>query len=105
MRSIGHEFGVTTGRPRRCGWLDVVALKYCCKINDFTYLNLTKLDVLSTLPEIKIAVAYKIDSEVLTEGYPATLNDLAKVEVVYETFEGWLTDTSQELVRDLSQPN
>jgi len=94
MRSIGHEFGVTTGRPRRCGWLDMVALRYCCTINDFTYLNLTKLDVLSTLKEIKIATSYTIGGKKLTEGYPSTLDDLEKVTVEYETYPGWLSDIS-----------
>jgi len=94
MRSIGHEFGVTTGRPRRCGWLDIVALKYVCTINDFTYLNLTKLDVLSTLPEIKIATGYEINGVQFKEGYPATLDELEKVKVTYETFPGWLCDIS-----------
>jgi len=94
MRSIGHEFGVTTGRPRRCGWLDIVALRYVCTINDFTYLNLTKLDVLSTLKEIKIATSYSVNGKKLTEGYPSTLDDLEKVTVEYETYPGWLSDIS-----------
>eukprot|EP01129_Flabellula_baltica_P010222 TRINITY_DN429_c0_g1_i2.p1 TRINITY_DN429_c0_g1~~TRINITY_DN429_c0_g1_i2.p1 ORF type:complete len:485 (-),score=138.48 TRINITY_DN429_c0_g1_i2:1888-3300(-) len=94
MRVEGHEYGTTTGRPRRCGWLDVVALKYVCTINDFSYLNLTKLDVLSKLKEIKIAVGYKINGELLTESYPATIEELEEVEVVYETFPGWECDIS-----------
>ncbi|KAI3836904.1 hypothetical protein MKW98_005237 [Papaver atlanticum] len=61
LRKAGHEFGTTTGRPRRCGWLDIVALKFCCQINGFSSLNLTKLDVLSSLQEIKLGISYKID--------------------------------------------
>ncbi|KAL3841235.1 hypothetical protein ACJIZ3_025826 [Penstemon smallii] len=59
LRSAGQEFGTTTGRPRRCGWLDLVALKYCCQINGFSSLNLTKLDVLSDLKEIQLGISYK----------------------------------------------
>jgi len=59
IRQMGHEFGTTTGRLRRCGWLDAFAIKYTHVINNFTLLNLTKLDVLSELDEIKIAVSYK----------------------------------------------
>ncbi|TQD74068.1 hypothetical protein C1H46_040397 [Malus baccata] len=63
LRSAGQEFGTTTGRPRRCGWLDMAALKYCCQINGFSSLNLTKLDVLSDLPKIQLGVAYKQKDE------------------------------------------
>ncbi|XP_068668498.1 adenylosuccinate synthetase 2, chloroplastic-like [Aristolochia californica] len=94
LRVAGMEFGTTTGRPRRCGWLDIVALKYCCEINGFSSLNLTKLDVLSELPEIKLGVAYRqIDGEVL-ESFPADLHVLENVQVAYEDVPGWQTDIS-----------
>ena len=61
IRSIGHEFGATTGRPRRCGWLDLIVVRYSHIINNYSSINLTKLDVLSHLDEIKVAVNYKLD--------------------------------------------
>ncbi|KAG9455177.1 hypothetical protein H6P81_008081 [Aristolochia fimbriata] len=94
LRVAGGEFGTTTGRPRRCGWLDIVALKYSCQINGFSSLNLTKLDVLSDLRKIKLGVAYRHkDGEVL-ESFPGDLRVLEKVQVVYEEVDGWQTDIS-----------
>ncbi|XP_068637243.1 adenylosuccinate synthetase 2, chloroplastic-like [Aristolochia californica] len=94
LRVSGMEFGTTTGRPRRCGWLDIVALKYCCQINGFSSLNLTKLDVLSDFPEIKLGVAYKqIDGEVL-KSFPADFYVFEQLQVVYEELPGWNTDIS-----------
>ena len=75
------EFGTTTGRPRRCGWLDIVALKYCCQINGFSSLNLTKLDVLSQLPEIKLGVAYKQLGGKRLESFPADISVLDQIQV------------------------
>jgi adenylosuccinate synthase len=96
IREIGKEYGTTTGRPRRCGWIDIVALKYVSRINGFNYINLTKLDVLSTLKEIKIAVSYKHKSgKSYTNTYPSNLETLAECQVVYETFPGWLSDISK----------
>lgn len=69
---MGREYGTTTGRRRRCGWLDLVVLKHSCLINGYDSFNLTKLDVLDDLAEIKVAVAYKIDGKEL-EGFPGTL--------------------------------
>eukprot|EP00775_Hariotina_reticulata_P007558 gene7558-7766_t len=95
VRETGREYGTTTGRPRRVGWLDIVALKYVCKINGFTHLNLTKLDVLSDLPEIKVGVGYKLpNGKVLSSSIPADIHDLEQVEVQYETLPGWQTDIS-----------
>jgi len=93
LRAKGHEYGTTTGRPRRCGWFDAVVLRYSHMINDFTYLNLTKLDVLDDLDEVKLAVAYKHEGKTL-ESFPASLEVLERVEVVYETMPGWRCDTS-----------
>ena len=81
LRFAGQEFGTTTGRPRRCGWLDVVALKYCCQINGFTSLNLTKLDVLSDLPEIQLGVAYKDVDGTPIKSSPADLCVLERLKV------------------------
>jgi len=87
------EFGTTTGRPRRCGWLDAVVLRYAVAVNGFTELVLTKLDVLSGLPELKIAVAYMIDG-VRHEYPPSTIAELERAEPIYETFPGWTQDIS-----------
>ncbi|MFA5789283.1 MAG: adenylosuccinate synthase [Candidatus Gracilibacteria bacterium] len=88
IREAGGEYGSTTGRPRRCGWFDVPLTRYSIMINGFTCLNLTKLDVLDDLDEIKIAVKYRLHGEVL-QSIPASLDELAQVEVEYETLPGW----------------
>uniref|UniRef100_A0A8C2FSU1 Adenylosuccinate synthetase n=1 Tax=Cyprinus carpio TaxID=7962 RepID=A0A8C2FSU1_CYPCA len=93
LQTRGHEVGVTTGRKRRCGWLDLVILKYAHMINGFTALALTKLDILDVLEEIKVGVAYKINGKRIPY-FPANMEVLQKVEVEYETFSGWKTDTS-----------
>lgn len=93
LRTRGGEFGSTTGRPRRCGWFDAVATRYALALNGCTHLNLTKLDILDTFSEIKIAVGYKLNGKMLTT-FPASLDDLGTVEVVYETLPGWHTDIS-----------
>ena len=96
LRAAGQEYGTTTGRPRRVGWLDMVALKYVTRINGLSHINLTKLDVLSDLDEIPIAVAYKLpDGKVLTASVPADIETLELVEVVYEVLPGWKCDISQ----------
>lgn len=77
------EFGTTTGRPRRCGWLDIVALKYCCQINGFSSLNLTKLDVLSGLPELKLGVSYSLDGGKKVESVPADLHVLNEIQASF----------------------
>lgn len=94
LRSAGHEYGTTTGRPRRCGWLDLVALKYSCQINGFSALNLTKLDVLSGLSRIRLGVAYKGPDGNVLPSFPADLDLLQKVEVIYEDLPGWQADIS-----------
>lgn len=85
------EFGTTTGRPRRCGWLDGVMLRYAALINGCTELFLTKLDILSGFDELKLAVAYRLDGQTL-DTPPATARDLERVEPVYETLPGWRED-------------
>lgn len=94
IRESGGEYGSTTGRPRRCGWFDVMLTKYSIMINGFTALNLSKLDVLDDLDEIKIAVGYKLDGKNL-DSFPALLEDLERVEVVYETMPGWKTSLKE----------
>lgn len=88
IRQSGNEFGATTGRPRRCGWLDLPALKYSTQINGFDYLAITKLDVLSYLDEIKICTAYKLKNEII-DHFPVDTVTLSQVEPVYKTFKGW----------------
>lgn len=83
LRFAGQEFGTTTGRPRRCGWLDIVALKYCCQINGFSSLNLTKLDVLSDLSEIELGVAYNYVDGTPIESFPGDLRVLEQSKASY----------------------
>lgn len=90
LRDAGHEYGTTTGRPRRCGWLDLVALKYVQHLNDFSTLAIMKLDVMDSLPEVKLCVGYQVDGEMITR-FPAALDVLDRVEPVYKTFPGWQT--------------
>ncbi|KAF9665019.1 hypothetical protein SADUNF_Sadunf16G0078600 [Salix dunnii] len=94
LRFAGQEFGTTTGRPRRCGWLDVVALKYVCQINGFSSLNLTKLDVLSEFSEIQIGVSYKQIDGTPVESFPGDLRLLEQLKVEYEVLPGWNSDIS-----------
>ncbi len=87
LRKKGHEFGATTGRPRRCGWLDLPALKYAIMLNGVTELKMMKADVLSGFREIKVATGYKINGQV-KEAVPFDSERVA-IEVVYKTFKGW----------------
>jgi len=96
MQSVGAEFGVTTGRVRRCGWLDIPLLRFSTILNGYDYLNITKLDVLSGLKELKIGTHYVVDGQVLPDGsMPSTLSDLAKVSLQYKTVPGWEEDISK----------
>lgn len=92
MRKIGFEFGSVTGRPRRCGWIDLVALKYAIMINGVTQLIMMKSDVMDTFDTISACIAYKIDGEEVTQ-FPYDLND--GVEPVYIEFAGWKTDMTK----------
>jgi len=89
LRMIGNEFGATTGRPRRCGWLDLVALKYSIMLNGVTQLIMTKTDVLDTFETIKIATAYKVNGK-LTDRFPYSLEEA--LEPVYTEMPGWNTN-------------
>ena len=91
LRDEGAEFGATTGRSRRCGWLDMFALKYSVIINGITSFALTKLDVLSGFDKIKICTGYKFKGE-LIDTFPSSLDVLSNCEPVYEEFEGWKAD-------------
>ncbi|PAV19484.1 Adenylosuccinate synthetase [Pyrrhoderma noxium] len=93
LQRVGNEWGVTTGRKRRCGWLDLVVVKYGAKISGYTHMNLTKLDVLDGLSEIKVCVAYKLDGADI-DYIPSDLDVYARVEAQYVTFPGWLTSIS-----------
>jgi len=94
LREKGGEFGATTGRPRRCGWFDAVAAKFTIGINGITAVNLTKLDVLSGFKHIRVATKYIVDGVELPY-FPAELEMLERVEVEYETFDGWQEDISE----------
>ena len=85
IAELGHEFGATTGRPRRCGWLDLVALKYSAKLNNLTELCITKLDVLDAFDEIKACIGYKVNGEET----PFKSRLLHKAEPIYKDFKGW----------------
>ena len=93
LQSKGAEFGATTGRRRRCGWLDTVILNNSVRLNGLTGLAITKLDVLGGLKEIKICTAYNYRGQTL-DTFPASLKVLAECEPVYETLEGWDEDIS-----------
>lgn len=93
LRQVGQEYGATTGRPRRCGWLDAVALSYAAWLNGFTSLALTKLDVLDGLAEIKICTGYRLDGHVIRR-VPDTA-DYERCEPIYESWPGWQTSTRE----------
>jgi adenylosuccinate synthase len=89
LRELGGEFGTVTGRERRCGWLDLVALRYAARLNGFTSLALTKLDVLSTFAELPVCVRYHLRDGSETEDFPAHQSDFHHCEPVYESLSGW----------------
>ena len=88
IRDIGKEYGATTQRPRRCGWLDLVALRYATRINGLTAIAMTKLDVFDTLEELQVCVAYRYKGKEMTT-FPSSLQVLEECEPVYETLPGW----------------
>jgi len=103
IRDKGQEFGTTTGRPRRCGWLDLVMLELSHRICGFTSLAITKLDILSDVDEIKVCVAYKDDKDSDVNHFPSSLSYLAKCKPVYKTFPGWSSsdiDISKGVIPD-----
>ena len=103
IRDKGQEFGTTTGRPRRCGWLDLVMLELSHRICGFTSLAITKLDILSDVDEIKVCVAYKDDKDSEVNHFPSSLSYLAKCKPVYKNFPGWSSsdiDISKGVIPD-----
>ncbi len=94
IRKKGGEFGATTGRPRRCGWFDVVVVKYAVRINGMDSMAVTKIDVLSGLKKLKICTSYQYEGESIKE-FPSDLEILKKCTPMYEELEGWEEDISQ----------
>ncbi len=94
LRTVGHEFGATTGRPRRCGWLDLVIGRYAVLIDGLTDIVLTKLDVLTGFDKIKVAVGYEIDGKIYNS-YPGNLRKSKELKVIYEELDGWKEDITK----------
>jgi len=94
LREKGQEFGATTGRPRRCGWIDLVALKYAVRVNGINELALTKMDVLNDFEQIKLCTEYEVDGE-KTDVFSPDLTEIEKVKPVYHTMPGWQEDVNQ----------
>ena len=93
VRTLGNEYGATTGRPRRCGWFDAVVVRYAVRVNGLSALAVTKLDVLDTLDKIGLCTGYEIDGQLVTE-FPGDLADLENIKPHYEWFDGWMTSTA-----------
>jgi adenylosuccinate synthase len=93
LRKTGNEFGATTGRPRRCGWIDLVALDFACMINGVTRLVMTKSDVLDEFPVLNVCEAYKIDGKIVNR-VPYQMQK-TEIEPVYTAFDGWMTNISE----------
>ena len=94
IRERGHEYGTTTGRPRRCGWLDACVVRYAGNLSGIDYMAITRLDILGNMDHIKMCVGYTIDGVEIKQ-IPASLKTLGKVKPVYEEFAGWLCDISK----------
>jgi adenylosuccinate synthase len=100
IRERAHEYGTTTGRPRRCGWFDAVATRFSAWVNSLTGIAITRLDVLDTLPRLKICTGYRLNGEVI-DYFPASITALGKCQPVYEELPGWQSPTSH--IRDYEQ--
>jgi len=100
IRERGHEYGTTTGRPRRCGWFDAVAARFSTRVNGYTQAVITRLDVLDTLPAIKIGTGYELNGEKI-DYFPASAAKLEKCRPIYEELPGWQTPISH--IRDFEQ--
>jgi adenylosuccinate synthase len=94
IRERAHEYGTTTGRPRRCGWFDAVAARFSSRINGLTGAAVTRLDILDILPSLKICVGYELDGQKI-DYFPASVTALARCKPVYEELPGWLTSTTE----------
>jgi adenylosuccinate synthase len=99
VRELGREFGTVTGRERRCGWLDLVALRFAVRVNGITSLALTKLDVLSDFAELPVCVRYRLEDGSETEDFPAHQSDFHHCRPVFETLPGWSREIGEELPR------
>ncbi len=93
IRERAHEYGATTGRPRRCGWFDAVVARFTSRINGFTGAAITRLDILDTFPHLKLCVGYKLDNETI-DYFPASIAALERCQPIYEELPGWQTPTS-----------
>jgi adenylosuccinate synthase len=93
IRDRGNEYGTVTRRPRRCGWFDAVAVRYTARLSGVDVLAVMLLDVLSQLPEIRVCVAYELDGRRVTH-FPSHVDDLRRVEPIYETLPGWQQEIS-----------
>jgi len=103
IRIKGREFGTVTGRSRRCGWFDAVIVRYAARVNGLTSISLMLLDVLTGFDKIQVCTAYKMGDKIIKD-FPASLEDLAKCEPIYEELEGWTEDiTSVERFEDLPE--
>ena len=100
IREVAHEYGTTTGRPRRCGWFDAVAAGFSTRVNGFTHAVITRLDVLDTRPTLKICTGYELNGEKI-DFFPASATMLEKCQPIYEELPGWQTPTSD--IRDFSK--
>ena len=104
LRSIGHEYGATTGRPRRCGWFDAVLLRYSVMVNGIERIAITKLDVLDDFDEIHVCIEYELNGKPL-KSFPSDVNTLSKVKPIYESFKGWKAKLSDvRNYADLPEP-
>ena len=103
IRERAHEYGTTTGRPRRCGWFDAVAARFSSQINGFTGMAITRLDVLDILPHLKICIAYKLNGKTI-DYFPSSVTDLEKCQPIYEELAGWQTDTCHVREFDMLPP-
>ena len=100
LQKVGHEFGTTTSRPRRCGWLDLMVVKHSCILSGITHLAITKLDVLNGLDTVKICTGYRLDGKEIP-GFPSSIEDVGKVEPIYKEFKGWDTIKKPSCLSDL----
>jgi len=100
LQDKGHEFGTTTSRPRRCGWLDLVVVKHSCMLSGVTKLAITKLDVLGGLDKMKICTKYKLNDEEI-DYFPADINDVEKCKPIYQEFKGWKEIKDAKKLSDL----
>ncbi len=101
IQKVGMEFGATTGRKRRCGWLDLVMVRQSARISGITGIALTKLDVLTGIEKLKVCVGYKVDGKEFTESVPSNLQILSQCQPIYEEMEGWVEDIST--ARDIEE--